>query len=92
MFPYMYEHIAYKSRDGLNCPSFRLAFWADSFFEILLGLPNPLMPNKMSRLYQADEPVLNQTADAYSICGRTRELYAIVLISLFFFFFSFDKT
>ena len=43
----------------LNCPSFRLALWADLFFELLLGLPNPLMPNKMYHLYQTDEPVLN---------------------------------
>ena len=43
----------------LNCPRFRLAFWADLFFELLLGLPNPLMPNKMYHLYQTDEPVLN---------------------------------
>ena len=27
---------------------FRLAFWADLFFELLLGPPNPLMTNKMS--------------------------------------------
>ena len=24
----------------LNCPSFHLAFWADVFFELILGLPN----------------------------------------------------
>ena len=47
----------------LNCPSFRLAFWADLFFELLLGLPNPLMPNKMSHPYQTDEHVLNQRAN-----------------------------
>ena len=46
----------------LNCPSFRLAFWADLFFELLLGLPNPLMPNKMFHLYHMDEPALNQRA------------------------------
>ena len=34
----------------LNCPSFRLAFWADLFFELLLGLPNPLMPNNTKTL------------------------------------------
>ena len=30
----------------LNCPSFRRAFWTDLFFELLLGLPNPLMQIK----------------------------------------------
>ena len=46
----------------LNCPSFRLVFWANLFFELLLGLSNPLMPNKMSDLYHMDEPVLNHKA------------------------------
>ena len=47
----------------LNCPSFRLACRADIFFELLLGLHNPLMPNKMSHPYQTAEPVLNQRAN-----------------------------
>ena len=43
-----------------NCSSFRLAFRANLFFEMLLDQPNTLMPNKMSHLYQTDESVLNQ--------------------------------
>ena len=46
----------------LNCQNFRLAFGADLFFELLLGLSSPLTPNKMSHLYQTDKPVLNQRA------------------------------
>ena len=45
-----------------NCLNYRLAFWANLFGELLLGLHNPLMPNKMSHLYQSDEPVWNQRA------------------------------
>ena len=51
----------------LNCPSFRLAFWANLFFEFPLGLPNPLLPNKMSHPYQMDEPILNQRAIYYVV-------------------------
>ena len=47
----------------INYPNFRLAFRADLFFELFLGLFNPLMPNKMSHLYQTDEPVFNQGAN-----------------------------
>ena len=39
-----------------------MSYWADFFFELLLGLPNPLMPNKMHHLYQTNKPVLNQRA------------------------------
>ena len=41
---------------------FSSCFWVDLFFELLLGLPNPLLPNKMSHPYQSDKLVLNQRA------------------------------
>ena len=47
----------------LNCLSFRLAFCVDLFIKSLLGLPNPLMPNNLSHLYQTDKAVLNQRAN-----------------------------
>ena len=34
--------------------SLKMSYWANLFFELLLGLPNPLMPNKMSHLYQTN--------------------------------------
>ena len=65
-YPSWFFGIQIEQKFGLKCriklSELSSCFWANLFVELLLGLPNPLMPNKMSHLYQSDEPVWNQRA------------------------------